>query len=683
MAFILRYGYRLACEDQRMSSDNVFTVPRAEVDFETRSEVSVKDTGAWAYASNPTTEILCMSYKIPGQETKIWAPPVPFPIDLIKHIDQGGSIQAHNAQFEQAIWHHLLSVPHNIPWPRTWHCTLSRCAYRSLPLGLDKVGDVLNLPIKKDKRGKYLLQKLSMPRKPTKKDPEKWVADWGLIEELYDYCISDSDTEHILGETLGDLPYGEYKVWLLDQKINKRGILIDIEAVDSAIYMSSLLEKRYNEELNNLTDGEVPRGTMVARMKKWLSSNGLEMSTLGKEVVELELSDSDDLKPEVKRVLELRKLLSRASAKKYFKMRDCACPDNAIRGMLQYHGAGTGRWAGRLVQPHNFPRGTIKDIEALVGVIKSRDVELLEATYGDPMEALSSALRGMIISRPRKDFYVADFSSIEARVLMWLADENEALEAFRLNDAGEGVDIYCKFAEILYDRPIDKDVDKDQRQLGKIGILGCGYQMGGPALKQQAADAYKVLMDEAKSTWIVDTYRNTYPKVVNMWHGIERAAVQTVLTGKSNSYGKIIYEKVTDAAGTWLKCVLPNGRPIWYYEPMVDWHMMPWGKEKQSLSYQGRDNKKNGVWGQVRTYGGSLVENICQAVARDMMVEAMFRVEQKGYEVLLTVHDEIISEMDELHGDFDEYCRLMSTSPNWAKDCPIGVDGWVGKRYRK
>jgi len=661
----------------------VFTVPRAEVDFETRSEVSVKDTGAWAYASNPSTEILCMSYKLPGCDTKVWSPPLPFPPELIAHIEQGGAIQAHNAQFEQAIWSELLTKHMGVPWPTVWHCTMSRCAYRALPMGLDKVGEVLNLPIKKDKRGKYLLQKLSGPQKPTKKNPHIWTADWGLLEELYEYCIVDSDTEHLLGETIGDLPWGEYLVWCLDQRINKRGILIDMEAVTSAIKMADELEIRYNDELNTLTKGEVPRGTMVARLKKWLADNGLEMDTLGKEAVELELSDADDLKPEVKRALELRKLLSRASAKKYYKMRDCACPDDVIRGMLQYHGAGTGRWAGRLVQPHNFPRGTIKDTDSLVEAIITGDVDLLELLYGDPMEALSSALRGMLISRPGKDFYVADFSSIEARVLMWLADETEAIEAFRLNDSGQGSDIYCKFAETLYDRVIVKEVDKEERQLGKIGILGCGYQMGGAALKVQAEDNYKVKMDEAKATWIVETYRSTYPKVKEMWYGTEQAAVQTVLTGKPHSYGKITYEKVTDSAGTWLKCILPNSRAIWYYEPQVDWFMMPWGKEKQSLSYQGRDNKKNGAWGQVRTYGGSLVENICQSVARDMMVESMFRVEKAGYEVLLTVHDEIISEVAEDVGDFEEYCRLMSIAPRWAKDCPVGVDGWVGKRYRK
>ncbi len=588
---------------------SVFTIPRMEADFETRSEVDVRNVGAWAYAEHPTTEILCLSYQLPGQKTKLWTPPLPFPQEIIDFLEDNGAVQAHNVQFEQAVWYFLLFKALGVPKPKTWHCTMSRCAYRALPMGLGQVGAVLGLPIQKDKRGKYLLQKLSKPRKPTKKDPNKWVADWDLLEELYDYCILDTDTEKLLGDTIGDLPWNEYVVWCLDQKINRRGLMIDLEAVHAAIYMAEKLEKQYNEELNQITDGEVPRGTMVARMKKWLEEHDCPLPGLGKEIIEDVLIKRDDLLPEVKRVLELRKLLSRASAKKLYKMVDCAGSDGAIRGLLAYHGAGTGRWAGRLVQPHNFPRGSIKDMDALIGIIKMRDIELLEMLYGDPMEAISSSLRGMLISRPGKDFYVADFSSIEARVLMWLAGEREALNAFKESDAGLGPDIYCSFAESLYDRPINKKDDKDERQLGKIGILGCGYQMSGKALKDQAETQYKVEMDRAKADWIVETYRSTYPNVKSLWYGLENAAVQAVLRGGVYSYCGIVYENIHDSAGSWLRCRLPSGRYIWYFDPKVTWEMMPWGKEKQCLSYQGRDNKNNGVWGRVRTYGGMLTEN--------------------------------------------------------------------------
>ena len=661
---------------------SVLTIPRMEADFETRSEVNVKDVGAWAYAEHPTTEILCLAYELPGQKTKLWAPPLPFPKEIIEFVKNGGAIQAHNTQFEQAIWYFLLFKTQGIPNPKVWHCTLSRCAYRAIPMGLDKVGPVLQLPVQKDKRGKYLIQKLSMPRKPTKKDKSKWVADWGLLEEFYDYCIRDVDTEKLLGDTIGDLPWNEYVVWCLDQKINRRGLMIDLDAVHAAIFMAEKLESQYNEELNEITDGAVPRGTMVARMKKWLSENDCLLTGLGKDIVENAL-DKFDLTPVARRVLELRKLLSRASAKKLYKMVNCAGSDGAIRGLLAYHGASTGRWAGRLVQPHNFPRGSIKDMDALIEIIRMRDVELLEMMYGDPMEAISSSLRGMLISRPGKDFYVADFSSIEARALMWLAGEKKALEAFKKSDAGLGPDIYCSFAESLYDRPIVKKVDKDERQLGKIGILGCGYQMSGKALKEQAETQYKVMMDQAKADWIVETYRSTYPNVKSLWYGLENAAVQAVLVGGIHSYNGIKYEVVHDAAGCWLRCTLPNGRHIWYFDPEVNWEMMPWGKEKQCLSYQGRDNKNNGVWGRVRTYGGMLTENVVQAIARDMMVESMLVVEYHGYAILLTVHDEIISEVDEGFGSLKEYEELMGRSPLWARDCPIGVEGWIGKRYRK
>ena len=709
---------------------NPMDMPRSVIDFETRSVLDVRDVGAWRYAEHPSTEILWLSYKTPGNQTKLWAPPVPFPEELTELAAQEDHVfEAHNAQFEMAVWLRILHEQLGIPMPKRWADTLAVCAYRSIPLGLDEVGRVLNLSTQKDKRGKYLLQQLSKPRKPNKAEkkefeelgipPEKWPVlwreDWELLEELGSYCATDTDTEHLLGQTIGDLPLPEYRLWTLDQRINYRGIHVDVEAVEAAIGIVELLAEQMEGELVKLTGGAVTGGGQVAKIRDWLDGQGFYMPNLQAETVENALKNLSDqvtngeCPPEeiehIYRVLEIRQTLGSSSIKKLYKFIECLCRDNRIRGLLQYHGAGTGRWSGRLVQPQNFPRGELEDfverlglkdapdgaertMEILIETIKlgGQDaIDMLGDLFGSVIDALITALRGMFIAAPGMKYHVADFSAIEAVVTSWLAGEAWKLDAFRAIQRGEGYngapDMYCATASMVFGKPItSKKEFPKERQVGKVCELAFGYQGGVGAWRNfDKSDRY----DDPEVDFFKTQWRDKHPATRDLWYGLENAALDALRLNRRVAYRYVAFEPVVDDAGKWLTAILPNGRRLWYYNPRLEDVKMPWGDWKKQVSYEGRDNKKGGRWGRIRTYGGMLTENVVQAISRDLMAEAMVRVELRGYSIILTVHDEIISEDPEDFGSQEEFEALMSIVPEWAPDCPVAVAGWEGYRYRK
>lgn len=671
-------------------------LPVCIIDFETRSYWSVTDVGAWRYAQDPTTEVLCMGWKL-GDKAGVWVPELhkEFPPEIIAHIEAGGVFEAHNVQFERAIWMLILCPRYGIPMPRYWKDTMAVCAYRGIPLSLDAAGKALDLPIKKDDHGKYLLMTLCRPKWGTKKEPDRvYREDWDLMQDLYDYCARDVVAEECLGDTLGDLPPEEQFLWLLDQKINQRGVMIDMDAIDSALRLIDKIATELNAELFKLTDGEVRTATQRDKLLGWLKRNGLPwLVNLRKDTLEdltREDGNGNFIVPDMikapektQKVLRIRMELAKASTKKFTKMRETVSVDRRIRGMLQYHGANTGRWAGRLAQPHNFPRPTIKDMDGLVEDILREDVELLKEKYGSPMSAISSSLRGMIVAAPDHILRVCDFSAIEARVTFWVAGCQTGLDVFAMSDRGDSEDIYCVTASDLVGFTVIKEDHGDERQLGKITVLGCGYQMGASRLQVQAETDYSVFLEDKEAQDMVDLYRTKYKEVPDLWYGLQAAAIETVKTGHPHSYGSIIYDLVEDKAGRWLSCQLPNGRRIWYYEPHVADKKTPWGAVQDGLRYYGRDNKKGGSWGLVDTYGGMLTENVVQSISRDLMAEAMIRVENAGYPIILTVHDEIISEAPKMHGSQEEFERLMAMPVSWAPDCPIAVEGGEVMRYRK
>ena len=636
------------------------------IDFETYSEADLKVVGAWLYAKHPSTQILCIGYQDEkDEEPKIYIPDGRLSCPELYEAAERGEVifHAHNAAFEQAVWNHICN--HRWGWPRLfphrWVCTATDASAHALPRRLERVSAVMGLSELKDGEGHRVMLQLSKPKKPTKSNPSTRWHPWDVpekYEKLYKYCKQDIRTEKALGDALRPLPPDERRLWELDQKINLRGIRADREAVLAAIRIRDEYGEGLRTELQKITGGAVTDSSKLKQMHEWIMSRGVVMPDMQAATVDAYLTRS--LPADVLRVLTIRSELSMSSTAKYDSFL-ANMDDDRIRDLYLFHGASTGRWTGRRVQLQNVPRGTIKDMETLITVIKIGSISLIEMLYPSVMEALSSALRGMFIASEGKDLFVGDYAAIEARVVMWLAGEEGGLEAFR-----QGQDIYKVMAAHIYKTTPDK-VDKDQRALGKQAVLGCGFGMG--ATKFQATCAkYKIEIEMTTAEAAVYGYRGLYAKVPKFWYAIEDAARRAVLTpGKLTTCRNIAFQ----VQGKFLYCRLPSGRCLAYpYPKIID----------DQITYEGEDTYTH-QWVRLKTYGGKLVENITQATARDIMAAAMFRVEDAGYEIVMHTHDEIVCEKAD--GQLEEYLKLMIPELPWAKGLPIAVEGWKGNRYRK
>jgi DNA polymerase len=476
-----------------------------------------------------------------------------------------------------------------------------------------------------------------------------------------------------LSSQLPDLNPHETAVYTMDQTINQRGFQLDTNAVGVALALIAKESASLNQELKAVTGGKVAKATQRAQMLAWLTEQGVRLGNTQKGTIDEALTwgDNDDesfnfLTPGPRRALEIMRALGRSSTAKYETMAGWAAPDGRVRGGLLYHGASTGRWSGAGVQPHNFVRGSVKDMDGLWASLK-------DGTFtGDVMEGLSNALRGAIVAGPGKTLYVADYAAIEARVVMWLAGEEEALEMFR-----KGEDIYLAMASSIYNMECNKEDNPDERQLGKQTILGCGFQMGGSKF-QGTCEKYKIIIAEDFAKDVVAAYRAKYPRVVQLWRDTEDAAIRAVKGRKPVKCGRVTYL----VEGQFLYCVLPSGRRLSYPFPKVGQKATPWGEMRPQLTFMGIDAYTR-KWKRQHTYGGSLVENYTQAIARDIMADAMLRVEATGvYQVTLTVHDEIVAEGPAI-GNLKQFEALVAEVPEWGLGLPIAVEGFVATRYRK
>ena len=632
------------------------------IDFETRSECDLPKAGAWKYSEDPSTEVLCMAWAVDDGEVHLWKPGMEFPYLEITNV---GLYEAHNAFFERAIWLNVLKLP-----PVQWSCSAAQCAAHSLPRSLDKAGEALGLSIQKDQEGKRVMMKMCKPRKPTKNNPAKWHEKPEDFETLYAYCMDDVRAERALSKSLAQLSEKETKIWNLDQTINQRGIHVDMEAVNAAIKISEEHLEKANAIFSELTGGFVERASEASKIVQWCQGQGAPVESVAKQQL-TDILSSNTLPQNVRKVLELRQKVAKTSVAKYKAIKNAASSGNRLRDLLMYHGANTGRWTGKTVQPQNFPRNDFEgDEEEYFAILKQGNLESFSLCYPDVMGTISSCIRGVFIPSDGKDFYGGDYSSIEARCLPWLAGDEGALKVFR-----EGKDIYKDMAVAIYDINYDV-VTKEQRQLGKQAILGLGYGMGGPKFQQTCA-GYGIEISEDKADEVKNIYRNKYHLTKEYWYAVERAAVQAIKEpGSFVKCGKIGW----GIDNNFLCCKLPSGRLIRYYKPVLQQQKTPWGDTKLGITYMSQ-NSVTRKWEETRTYGGKLVENITQGVARDVMAEAMLRVEEAGYEVVLSVHDELVTEAD--HGSVKEFEKLMATNPEWGKDIPLEVEGWSGVRYGK
>lgn len=665
------------------------------IDDETRSEkrLGKKDgVGAWRYAEDPSTSLLCKGYKVIGQDDrpKLWTPEQPFPQELIDHAESGSIFVAHNVQFERAIWWYQLTHKLDIPSPKRWLDTMAICAHRGLPLGLDEAGAVLEMPIQKDKRGKYLIQRLCKRHKPSKKWPDGWVNDAKLLTELYDYCLQDVDAEHTLLDTLGFPPEDEYWLWAHYEEINARGLYADMEAVRAAQSIVTQVKDKLGAELIEVTNGAVQDGNKLPAMKAFLADHGCTMDSLNKDAIEAELKN-DDLRlvsvlPAIcRRVLELRQQLS-ASTTKLDAFERCVMSDGFIRGTQQYHGTAPGRTAGRLIQPTNMTRWESKTLsmEGLIDAIKTRDPEKVREAHGDPLQAVADAQRGYIIAKPGHEFLVTDFSAIQAVGTAWLAGEQWKLDAFETIQRGEKYqgadDIYCAAAAGVFGRPVSKKENPEERQVGKVCELAFGFEGGVGAWRGfDKSDKYS----DSEIHGFKLGWRKKHPMTQRLWRELKRACGLAILNpGQRWVYRHIAFETVDDAAGHWLTMILPSGRRIWYFNPDCEVEDTPFGPD-YVITCEGRDNKRGGTWGTIYLYGGLLTENAAMGIERDLLTPAMRKMEAAGYPIVLTVYDEAVAQVPIGYGSQDEFDAIMRDKPAWAAGMPVATAGWRGTRYKK
>lgn len=631
------------------------------LDFETRSVTDLRKTGVYRYVEDPTTDVWCAAFTVGNDSVQVWHLGDDPPDDLHRAVNDGAYIKAWNASFERIIWRDVMVPKHG--WPELpndrFVCSMVAGAAAGLPMNLEEAAIVLGLEEQKDMAGARLMMQMAKPRRMEDGVPV-WWDDADRRRRLAEYCAQDVRTECAVWRRLPPcMNASERRLYLLDQTINDRGVPLDLDLVRAARKLSRKAEADADAEMAAITKGLVSSVTKIGDLKTWVNARGVATRVLDKARV-AELLEGEALPTDVRRALEIRAEAAKTSVKKYDKMLDVACADGRARGLLQFYGAGTGRWAGRLIQPQNFPKGTVKVTPEIIQSVKDGTLD------ADVMEVLSSTLRGAIIAPPGRALYVADFNAIEARVVAWLAGERKLVDLF-----AKGGKVYEAMAARIFGKRADEIEKGPERDLGKMAVLGCGFGMGPRKFAAQAN------VDEGLAQQAVAAYRDTYPRIKQFWYDLDDAAVRAVKTGLPQRVGRLSFRRVRQ----WLAMDLPSGRSLWYYRPRIVMQEVPWGGTKPCVEIDVRDGLTR-QWVPQRMYGGIWAENATQATARDLMAAGMLAVEAADFAINLTVHDELVTNADPSR-DLDEFVALLSVVPEWATGCPIKAEGWTGDRYRK
>lgn len=651
------------------------------IDFETRSLCDLIEAGAHVYAAHPSTEILLLAYQIDGREPQSWEPGGADPTELLSLLASGRAVFAFNSAFDRQIWEHVTPAHWYRPAPTQWHDVMGIAAYRALPMSLDDCAEVLGVAQKKSKEGKALIRKYCHPISKSNQTfrpltPEDRAA-------FREYALQDVRATAAVLERVGDLPADERAWWLVEQRINDRGVRLHIPAVNRAIEVAEAEADRINMDLSALTGGRVTSASQAARIAAEANAivpNSLPDCTKGEVAAALALAED----PGLRRLLELRRDGSRASTKKLYKMARGAGEDWRARGLMQYHAATTGREGGRRVQPQNLLRpdedfagyGITPDVLASFPSA-AEAIELLNFIYPHgPVRAIANMMRNFFIPENGHLFVAGDYSAVEARVNAALAGEVTKLQGFRDVDSGQADDIYCVTASAIYGRTIRKKTDKAERQVGKIAELASGF--GGSVGAWMAFGADKLGWTEDAIKEKVKAWRAAHPRIVASWYTYEEAATLAVhYPGKVYTGGAVDYCVWRD----WLLCRLPSGRTLHYFHPEPA--TGKFGGETFSFWANKPTQSGGRVWGQRVAYGGLLCENIVQAVSRDLMVAAVHRCEEAGSPVVLTVHDEVVTEVPVDRADPKVLEALMETPTTWSKGWPIKAEAWAGLMYSK
>ena len=676
----------------------------AHYDVETRSTVDLKTAGLSRYFEDPETELLVARWQIGEGPVESWekGQPVSRFRSLAVHVAQGRKVVGHNIAFDREAWNRIVRPmleaqgTANLPAPEMTieqtDCTMARCAALALPQSLEQAGKALGLRIQKDAEGHRLMMRMCKPKKVHPDGTVEWNETPEQIARLSEYCAQDVMAECAIDAAVPPLSASEKATWVLDQKINARGVQLDMPLVDRALAVAELAAVAASEEIWSLTDGAVQRTTETSKIVKWLNARGVPAESIAKGEVD-ELLVRCDLfdDPLARQVVELRRASAKSSVAKYRAMQRSVCRDGRVRGTLNYHGASTGRWAGRLIQPQNLPRigDYAQDVEELHQILLGHDAkiafDIARVTWENPLEILSRALRSMLIAKPGHKLVGGDYSNIEGRVNAWLAGEDWKVQAFADFDAGGGHDLYVlAISKALGIDP--NSVDKPLRQQGKTMELALGYQGGVRAFQKMAANVGLYVTDE-RADELKLGWREAHPAIVKSWYALQDAAIEAVRRPGLKvpcCDGKIIYM----VARGILWCRLPSGRPLAYVGPHIV--NQTWinddGEEEETdrpqVAFYGV-NSLTKKWEKQRIYGGRACENIVQAIARDLLVEGMHRLEAAGYPLVLTVHDENITEVPEGFGSAEELAEIMSVVPAWAEGLPIAVGAWEDTRYVK
>ena len=638
------------------------------IDIETYSDVSLPDCGVHRYAASEQFEILLFAYSLNDEPTQIidLASGEKIPDKIMEYLMDDSVIKtAYNAAFERNCINRFFGLSLK---PEGWRCTLVQASMLSLPLSLEGVGEALNLDKKKMSEGKDLIRYFCMPCKPTKANggrtrnlpsdaPEKW-------ELFKTYCIRDVDVEKQIRNKLAKFPIPdrEQKLYCMDQRINDRGIRVDQELIGHAVACDLLYKETVTKKAYEISGLENPNS--VSQLKDWLNEKGIEVDSLAKAAVEELVENTQG---DVAEMMKLRLAMSKTSVKKYEAMERSVCPDGRVHGLLQFYGANrTGRWAGRLVQIHNLPQNHMEDLELARSLVKEGRYDLVEILYDSTPDVLSELIRTAFVARPGCRFIVSDFSAIEARVMGYLAGEGWVMEEFR--GAGK---IYEQTASKMFHIPIE-EITKGSpyRARGKVASLACQYGGAEGALISMGALNF---VEEEELKGLVQSWRTANPHIVNYWYEIDGAVKAAVKERKMTKIGMVT---VYYQSGM-LKIALPSGRVLSYVRPRMT--VNRFGSE--SVSYEGIGTNRK--WTRIESYGAKFCENIVQATARDVLAEAMLRLEKKGFDIVCHIHDEVVLEVPEGSSSVEEVNEIMAVCPDWCEGLPLKAAGFESPFYKK
>ena len=648
-------------------------MPVLHFDVESRSTVNLTDVGAWRYAADPTTEILCLTYAVDDGAVETWTPGQPIPKPFATAARNSKWRIVSHGQFEIAIatllLHRLYGWP-TIPLTR-WRDTMAMALANALPASLEGAVEALGLPIQKDAEGHRLMMAMAKPRRPRKgenRDAILWHDDPERRLRLAEYCKNDVQVGRELYRRLPSLSEAEQRLWELDAAINARGFHVDLDLALAAQKIVHAEQEAIDQEVTALTDGKITSVNQVTRLTDLLRERGHHVTGVSKRSVSAVLAGKPD--DDVKRILELRREGGLAAARKLGSLIDGIDEDQRLRGCFQFHAASTGRWAGRRFQPQNLKKAKLADLDAVISAIRSGDLARVRA-IGAPLALVGDLSRSLICAAPGRVLLGADYSAVESRVLAWLAGETWKLEAYRqFDETGDpSHEAYCQTASRILQRVVTPD-DEAGRGIGKICDLAFGYGGGlGAWRKFDNSSTY----DDSQIENFKAKWRAQHAATVRFWHALENLLKRALRTGERRTLGSLAAE----CANGNLYLTLPSGRRLTYPEARLE----P-GKFPGTTQIVYRDNAK-GAWIEQRGWHGTFTENVVQAVSRDLLAGAMLRLEAAGYPICLHVHDEAVAEVPEGAANIAGFLALMTELPDWAAGLPLVAKAWTGERYAK